>query len=160
MPRLRGTLSLAGIQCQTEPAFPGWARSRMVYLQRACMDRALFSFSSLHWRERPGGFPTCARSTRGVSDRALREHGESPGFPSFLSAPSLLLIGYWRGWPGCPRLRASNEGLPRPRVLRARRAPGHSLPSLASQYIGETLGCCGDLAGQRPARAATAKWRK
>ena len=37
---------------------------------------------------------------------------------------------------------------------------GRSLPPLHSNMYGETLWCCCELAGQRPARAATAKWRK
>ena len=59
---------------------------------------------------------------RGVCNRALGKHRELPGLPHFLSSasPSFLLPGIWRGGgPGCPRLRASNEGLLRPRVARA-----------------------------------------
>ncbi len=33
---------------------------------------------------------------------------------------------------GCPRLRGSNEHIPLVRVLRARRAPGHSLLSFSA----------------------------
>ena len=80
---------------------------------------------------RPGGFPTCARPTRGVRDRALREHRESPGFPSFLF-PLFLLTSIGGSGQGCPRLRASNEPRFIVRVLRAKRAPGRSLPALAS----------------------------
>ena len=53
-----------------------------------------------------------------------------PFFPFFfLYSSSRVLKG---GGQGCPRLRASNEGLPRPRVLRAKRAPGCSRSSLDS----------------------------
>jgi len=119
--------------------------------------------------ERPGVSPSCARPTRRVRDRALREHRESPGcsfpFPSrcirrgvarlsFIarierprfyrggsastkdslaaSFPLFFLLGIGGSGQGCPRLRASNECLPRPRVLRARRAPGCSRSSLDS----------------------------
>ena len=37
--------------------------------------------------------PNCARPTRAFVGRALREHRESPGLPSFLSFPLLLLCG-------------------------------------------------------------------
>jgi hypothetical protein len=36
-------------------------------------------------------------------------------------------------------VRASNEGLPRPRVLRARRAPGHSVSLFPIHFVGGQL---------------------
>jgi hypothetical protein len=77
----------------------------------------------------PGGFPSCARPTRGVRDRALREHRKSPGlFLLLFLFPSIGGSGQ-----GCPLLRASNEHFLKVRVLRARRAPGRSPPSHSSE---------------------------
>jgi hypothetical protein len=45
-------------------------------------------------------------------------------------------------------------------TLRARRSVCLPLSPFNPNMYGETLGCCYDLAGQRSARAATAKWRK
>ena len=52
---------------------------------------------------RPGGFPPCARPTRGVRDRALREHRESPGHFFFLYPSSPVLKE-----GACPLLQAMN----------------------------------------------------
>ena len=63
--------------------------------------------------------PHCARPTRGVPDRALREHRRPIGSP-YNNAPSKL-ARYLSGMGADDLLlRASNEGLLRPRVARAR----------------------------------------
>jgi hypothetical protein len=69
---------------------------------------------------RPGGSLAWAHPTRGVCDRALREHRESQASLSSL----FLFPSIGGGGQGCPRLRTSNEGLPRPRVPGAREQCG------------------------------------
>ena len=57
----------------------------------------------------------CARPTRGVCDRTLREHRESPGLPPFL----FPLPQYCRGWPDGPSLLALSDHRFIVRALRA-----------------------------------------
>jgi hypothetical protein len=103
-------------------------------------------FSSL---VRAPSWSTCGRRTRPFSGRAFREQGISTGFhpfhrarsaskkdtwPLFPTPPSLLVIS--QGWRliDLP-LRASNEGLPRPRVARAQKIIGlHPLSPLESSF--------------------------
>src|SRR6185503_6000446 len=77
----------------------------------------------------------CARPTRAFGGRALREHGERLSHPIASHVPDntcpiqfLHHINREGSGQGCPLLRASNEHILIVRVLRARRAPGHSLP--------------------------------
>ena len=70
--------------------------------------KSSFLFSQLLLEGQPDGFSTCARPTRGIRDRALREHGESPGFPSF-SFPSLPLPPIEGGGQMGPQLRALRD---------------------------------------------------
>ena len=73
--------------------------------------------------------------TRQTNPGALREHRKSPDLLSFSSIPFQSIE---RSGHGCLRLRASNEHIPIVRVLRARKAPGHSgpLPSCFKRIAG------------------------
>jgi len=118
-----------------------------------------------------------ARVQRGESATArCASTGNRQASLLFFFLPLLLLPSIGGSGQGCPRLRATFS----PSQPRARRDAllsqastvsscafceqgGHlaaPIPSLHLNIYGETLGCCCDLAGQRPARAATAKWKK
>ena len=85
--------------------------SRSIYNDRrsggftSCARRP--SYFSLFTRAGRGAWfaPNCARPTRGVRDRALREHKESPGLHSFLFllSPHLPLEGVGR-WSSTARI--------------------------------------------------------
>ena len=71
----------------------------LVWSRFSCGSTHMMFSSSLRWERRPGGFPTCARPTRGLRDRALREYRGSSGLLSFSSIP---LSQYWKEWPRLP----------------------------------------------------------
>ena len=137
-PRLRANFS---------PAQPR-ARRDVLFSQASTVSSCAFCEQRGH----PGCFPYSSPSlcTISVSSRqgthvapiAAVERGPSEGARSgstgatWVSCRSfffpLLLRSIGGCGQGCPRLRASNEHRFIVRVLRARRAPGRSLPSLAS----------------------------
>jgi hypothetical protein len=68
----------------------------MSYLHCAGCTKRLFSKAAANYPFLRGGWddPNCARPTRGVFDRALREHGDRPSYPiSFFS----ILLGIRSG---------------------------------------------------------------
>ena len=126
-----------------------WAH---VYLLETCLVHANKTSDSIFAFVAPccsGNFRRLKlrRRTSPFSGRAFREQGSNVGivpFHSLFLSPRPSIEGGGQtglstariegvvfpissrvggSGRGCPRLRASNEGLPRPRVLRARRAP-------------------------------------
>ena len=124
-------------------AWSAWSISRHA---SGLNHRSLLFFTL---RGRPGVFPLCARPTRGVRDRALREHRES--LVALFLFYSIVLGGEWPRLPFTVRIErapserarsASKEGtwpLPEPLLIRV-----HQSPRRCGRFRKDATGCIQD----------------
>jgi len=120
----------------SHPPNPGASRRAFSQArpQRATQDSSSKLACLLYPKDGPDEFPTAriflTRPPTGTPRRAI-----SPG-----EGGPISFISREGSGQGCPLLRASNEHIPIVRVLRARRAPGRSLPILLRPRVARAQG--------------------